>query len=123
MPPYTMTGRQMTAREMARDFDIEPERPDLPASADSVPCRLLAENTDEYLFAHVLLGHGVEVDAGDEVQLEGPRVELAFGERLYERRSAKVRRANPLRRWWTRFIAVFEITHLYEVSFSGRKKL
>lgn len=86
-----------------------------------VPCRILAENTNDYLAAHVLLGGGIDPEPGDAVCVDGADVVLAYGDRMIERREATVTRANPIVRAWTKFIAIFEITGLYEVSFSGRK--
>ena len=49
--------------------------------------------------------------------------EVAFGERLVVRRTATVVRAGALERLWTKFAGNFELTELYEVSFSERTRL
>ena len=46
-----------------------------------------------------------------------------YGERLTVRRTATVTRAGRLERAWTKLIAHLELTELYEVSFSERRKL
>lgn len=88
----------------------------------TVGCRVAVESSNESLHAHVLLGNNMAPDAGDAVLVHGEEIDIAFGERQLLRRTATLTRANPITRAWTKFIAIFEITGLYEVSFSGRKK-
>ena len=60
---------------------------------------------------------------GDKVRVHGAAIRLPYGERLVEHRMATVTRATALGRAWTRFRARFEITELYEISFSNGQKL
>ena len=83
------------------------------------PARIAVERSDRDLFAHVELD--VEIGPGDSFRLQGPPIHVGFGERANLVRTASVRRASPVRRAWTRFAGHFGLTHLYEVSFSGRR--
>jgi hypothetical protein len=74
-------------------------------------------NTWQDLYAHVTL-ENVDIGPGDIVQLHNVPVDLPYGQKKQVQGYATYLRANPLTRWWTKFIARFEITMLYEVSFS-----
>jgi hypothetical protein len=77
------------------------------------PCRIEVEHTNEHLHAHVELEGDIAIEPGDKVLVQGPAV----------RRTATVTRATALGRAWTRLRARFELTELYELSFSaGRIK-
>lgn len=84
------------------------------------PCRIEVEHSDVQLCAHVELAGGIEVGPGDTVRVHGDPIVLAFGERRVIERTATVERASVVGRWWTRFTAYFELTELYEVTFSDR---
>ena len=88
----------------------------------SVPCRIAVERSHDSLHAHVLLGGGIEINPGDVVQVQGDPIEADHDSRFLLRREAHVQRAGWLARQWACFIAIFEITGLYEVSFSPRRK-
>ncbi len=88
-----------------------------------VPCILDVAHTADSLHAHVELESDLEIRAGDSVQLLNPPEEIAFGERRLIRGRARIRRAGWLRRLWTRLAARVELTELYEVSFSTRRRL
>ncbi len=83
----------------------------------TAPCTLDIEVSADSVHAHVALD-GVEVGPGDKVQVHGAPARVAFGERLQLQRMATVTRAGPLERIWTRTAARFELTELFEVSFS-----
>ena len=85
-----------------------------------VACRVEVEHTHDSLHAHVDL-EGIEVGPGDEVTVHDAPVDVGFGERVVCRRTATVVRAGPMGRLWTRVTAFFELTELYEVSFSPRR--
>jgi hypothetical protein len=89
----------------------------------TVPCTLEVEHTAESLHAYVELDGDVEIRPGDEVILHGAPVAVKFGERMIERRVATVVRANWIQRLTTKLMARFELTELYEVSFTPRRKL
>lgn len=84
-----------------------------------VSCTVEIAHTAESLHAHVVLD-GIEPEAGDTVLVHDAPTNVRFGESLVCRRRATVVRAGPVRRAWTRLRARFELTELYEVSFSGR---
>lgn len=82
------------------------------------PCTIELEHSDENLCAHVELAGGVVVGPGDRVRVHGAPISVKFGERRVIERIATVERAGAIERWWTRFAGHFELTELYEVSFS-----
>ena len=60
---------------------------------------------------------GIDIAPGDQVVVHGLPSRLAFGENRRFRTRATVYRAGILRRLWTEFFSVFELTGLYEVGF------
>jgi hypothetical protein len=87
------------------------------------PCTIEVEHGFDHLHAHVELDGDVAIYPGDKVRVHGASIRLPYGERLVEHRMATVTRATPLGRLWTRMKSQFEITELYEISFSNAKKL
>ncbi len=87
----------------------------------TVPCTITIAHDADNLEAHVELDGGVEPGAGDRVLVHGDAVKLVFGERITLRREATVTRATALERLATLVKARFELTDLYEISFSGRR--
>lgn len=87
------------------------------------PCTVEVEHGFDHLHAHVELDGDVEIYPGDKVRVHGASIRLPYGERLVEHRMATVTRATPLGRFWTKLKARFEITELYEISFSNAKTL
>lgn len=85
-----------------------------------VACTVEVAHTSETLHAHVELD-GVEIEPGDTVIVHDAPTQVAYGERVVCRRTATVERAGPLQRVWTRIASRFELTELYEVSFSQRR--
>lgn len=86
-----------------------------------VPCIIDIEHTSESLHAHVVLD-GVQVGPGDAVKVHDAPAGIGFGERIRCDRRATIVRAGPLQSLWTRLRSRFEITELYEVGFSIRRK-
>ena len=84
------------------------------------PCRVEIEVSDEYCRANVVLASDYEVGPGDRVRVHGAPIKVGFGERRTEDRIATVERASTVERLWTKFAGHFEMTELYEVSFSDR---
>jgi hypothetical protein len=82
-----------------------------------VPCTIDIAQTVESLHAHVEL-QGIDVEPGDSVLVHGAPTSVGYGERLVCDRQATVTRASWLGRLWTRATSRFELTLLYEVSFS-----
>jgi hypothetical protein len=87
------------------------------------PCTIEVEHTNEHLHAHVVLDGDIAIEPGDRVCVHGRAVRVPFGGRLVERRTATVTRATAIERLWVRLRSRFELTELYELSFSaGRVK-
>jgi hypothetical protein len=86
------------------------------------PCTVEVEHSADSLHAYVELDGDVEIGPGDVVVVHGDPIHPAFGEKIVERRIATVKRANWLGRMQAR-IAGLELTELYEVSFTPRRKL
>jgi hypothetical protein len=82
------------------------------------PCTIEIEHTEESLHAHVELDGQLTLRPGDRVRVHGAPIRVVFGERLVLRRDATVERAGWLERQWTRLAARFELSELYEVSFT-----
>ena len=89
----------------------------------TVPCTIEIENTFESLHAHVELHGAAPVEAGDEVLVHGDMIRVPYGQKVVLQRQATVTRANGLQRMLTILAAHFELTELYEVSFSSGRKL
>jgi hypothetical protein len=86
------------------------------------PCTLDLEYTSDSLHAHVAID-GVELGPGDRVVLRDVDHRLRFGERRRCRAVALVTRAGWIRRQWFKAISMTQLTSLYDVSFSDRKRL
>ena len=89
-------------------------------SSFDTPCRVEIEHSDAFLCAHVELAGNVAVGPGDRVRVHGAPISVGFGERCVVERIATVERASAIERLWTKFAGHFEMTELYEVSFSDR---
>lgn len=83
----------------------------------NVLCNVEIANTAEALHAHVFL-NDLEVEAGDSVLVHDAPTDVAFGESLTCDRRATVSRASWLDKLWVRVSSRFELTTLFEVSFS-----
>jgi len=86
-------------------------------------CTIEIEHSEEHLHAHVELDNNSDLQPGDRVKVHGAPIRVTFGQRLTLRRPATVERAGWLERQWTRLTARFELTELYEVSFTPRRIL
>lgn len=91
------------------------------ARSITVPCTVTIAHDADNLEAHVELDGGVEPGAGDRIIVHGDAVKLVFGERVTLKRQATLTRANALEKLLTLAKARFELTELYEISFSGRR--
>lgn len=83
-------------------------------------CHIAIEQSEEHFHAHVELAGNIAIHPGDRVQVHGDPIRIRFGQRADFERAATVTRAGPLRRWWTRCAAYFDLSELYEVSFTPR---
>ncbi len=82
------------------------------------PCTIEIEHTEQSLHAHVALDGEPELQPGDRVRVHGDPIRVRFGDKLTLRRQATVERAGWLERQWTKLAARFELSELYEVSFT-----
>ncbi|MEY2884311.1 MAG: hypothetical protein RL490_2035 [Pseudomonadota bacterium] len=84
-------------------------------------CTIAVEHTAEALHAHVELDGDVLLGPGDKVRVHGAPVRLPFGESITLRRRATVSRAGLVAQWWTKLRAQFDLTELYEITFTSEK--
>ncbi len=84
-------------------------------------CTISVEHTAEALHAHVELDDSIEIGPGDQVRVHGAPVRLPFGEKISLRRRATVSRAGLVESWWTKLRAQFDLTELYEITFTSEK--
>ena len=87
------------------------------------PCSIEIEHSPESLHAHVELEGDIEIEPGDQVLVHDAPTDVPYGETLVVRRTATIIRAGLLERVWTRFVGNFELTELYDVSFTERRRL
>lgn len=87
------------------------------------PCRVEVEISDELCRANVVLANDYPVGPGDRVRVHGAPISVGFGERRVVERTATVEVASAVERLWTKFAGHFEMTELYEVSFSDRTRV
>lgn len=87
------------------------------------PCTVEIEHTQKSLHAHVEIDADFLVEPGDEVLVQDAPTDVPFGERIVVKRTAIVTRASAVERAWTRLSGMFELTELYDVSFTQRRRL
>jgi hypothetical protein len=87
-------------------------------SSFDTPCRIEIEQTTEQFHAHVRLAGDVELRPGDQVLVHGAPIRVDFGQSIAIDRMATVTRAGPLSQLWIKVAAYFDLTELYEVSFT-----
>ena len=87
------------------------------------PCTVEIEHTPRSLHAHVEIDGDFVIEPGDEVLVKDAPTDVPFGDKILVRRTAVVTRASTLERAWTKLIGNFELTELYDVSFTERRKL
>ena len=93
------------------------------AASSRCPARSRSSRRPESLHAHVTLDAAFEIEPGDEVQVHDSPTSVPYGERIVVQRTATVTRAGPIERLWTKLAGHLELTELYEVSFSERRRL
>jgi hypothetical protein len=87
------------------------------------PCTIEIEHTERSLHAHVELEGQMALQPGDRVRVHGEPIKVRFGDKMTLHRHATVERAGWLERQWTRIAARFELSELYEVSFTPGRLL
>lgn len=65
----------------------------------------------------------IAIEPGDQVLVHDAPTDVPFGETLIVRRTATIIRAGLAERLWTRLAGNFELTELYDVSFTERRRL
>jgi hypothetical protein len=87
------------------------------------PCTVEIERSAETLEAHVTIESDYDLGPGDEVLVRDPPTDPRSGERIIVRRTATITRAGLPERVWTRLVSNFELSELYDVSFTERRRL
>lgn len=87
------------------------------------PCTVEIEHTPESLHAHVEIDGDFAIEPGDEVLVVDAPSHPPYGGRVVVRRKVVVTRAGALERMWTRLKGNLELTELYDVSFTERRRL
>lgn len=95
----------------------------LPRQRFELPCTVEVERTQQSLHAHVTIDGDFNVEPGDEISLRDAPTDVPFGAKVVARSVATVVRANAIERAWTRWVGNFELTELYDVSFTERRML
>ncbi len=85
-----------------------------------LPCIVDIERTGESFHAHALPA-GVQIRPGDRVLIEGAPDHVDFGDKMEIACTATIIRAGALRRAWTEFTAILELTELFEVGFQPKE--
>lgn len=86
-----------------------------------ISCAVDIEKSAESFHAHAV-PEGIEIRPGDEVTVYGVPTRIGFGQRVTMRCRASVARAGWFARRWTMLSALLEISELYEVGFSPRRR-
>lgn len=87
------------------------------------PCTVEIEHTQKSLHAHVEIDADFVVEPGDEVLVQNAPTQVPYGERIVVKRTAVVTRASGVERAWTKLSGMLELTELYDVSFTERRRL
>lgn len=86
----------------------------------STMCTITVRHTEETLEAHVELDDGLLPDTGDRITVFGAPVHVEYGSTLQLRRDAHLIRGTVLDKAWMRLKSLFDVSELYEVSFTPR---
>lgn len=85
-----------------------------------VPCTVEIERSFDSFYANAI-PEGVELRPGDRVVVHGTPDHIAFGEKMSFETRATVYRAGPITRFWTQWVAIFELTELYHCGFEPKE--
>jgi hypothetical protein len=85
-----------------------------------VPCSVDIERTADSFHAYAV-PEDVFLRPGDRVVVHGAPGHVAFGERYSFETHATVIRAGALTRFWTQWVAIFELTELYHCGFEPKE--
>lgn len=84
-------------------------------------CTVTVRHTEETLEAHVELDDGLLPTVGDRIRVFGDPVQVEYGSTIAFRRKAHLVRGCALDKFWIKLCSLFDMTELYEVSFSPRR--
>lgn len=87
----------------------------------STQCTVTVRHTEETLEAHVELDDGLLPTVGDRITVFGEPIQVDYGRTVQFRRDAHLTRGCAMDKFWTKFRSLFDMTELYEVSFSSRR--
>ncbi len=85
-----------------------------------VPCTVEIERSFDSFHAYAV-PEGVDLRPGDRVVVHGTPDHVAFGEKMSFETRATVYRAGALTRFWTQWVAIFELTELYHCGFEPKE--
>lgn len=85
-----------------------------------VPCSVDIERTADSFHAYAV-PENVFLNPGDQVIVHGTTGRVEFGERYTFETHATVIRANAFQRFWTQWVAIFELTELYHCGFEPKE--
>lgn len=85
-----------------------------------VPCTVEIERSFDSFHAYAV-PEDVVLRPGDEVIVHGAPAQVAFGEKYSFETSATIIRAGFIRRYWTQFRSILELTELYHVGFEPKE--
>ncbi len=88
-----------------------------------VPCTVEIEHSASSLHAHVEIDSSLNIEPGDCVFIHDAPTSVPFGGQAIAQRTATIVRAGWFERLSIRFVSHFELTQLFEVSFSERTRL
>ncbi|MBI1391960.1 MAG: hypothetical protein GC152_04385 [Alphaproteobacteria bacterium] len=81
-------------------------------------CTVTVRHTEETLEAHVVLDDGLLPAAGDRITVFGDPIRIDYGHTATFKRRARLERGGVLAKLRVRLASFFQLTELYEVSFS-----
>ena len=85
-----------------------------------VPCSVEIERTADSFHVYAV-PENVFLRPGDRVVVHGTPDRVEFGERYSFETHATVIRANAFERFWTQWVAIFELTELYHCGFEPKE--
>ena len=89
-------------------------------SVIEVPCTVEIERTFDSFHAYAV-PEGIELRPGDRVVVHGTPDHVDHGEKFSFGTHATVYRAGALTRFWTQWVAIFELTELYHCGFEPKE--
>jgi len=85
-----------------------------------VPVTVDIERTADSFHAYAV-PEGIYLNPGDTVLVHNLPGRVEFGEMITFETHATVTRAGAFKRWWTQWVAIFELAELYHVGFEPKE--